>query len=136
MTGTAQFKTVIQSHLTALAEKDELFAETMKKPGKNIDECVQYILGEVQRIGANGFADEEIFGMAVHYYDEDNITIGKSTGGKVVINHSTKSQDDKGAAKRTADINKKMKERKTGEKPVKVMEPAKPKVIATSLFDM
>lgn len=136
MTGTAQFKTVIQNHLTALAEKDELFAETMKKPGKTIDECVQYILGEVQRIGANGFADEEIFGMAVHYYDEDNITIGKSNGGKVVINHSTKSQDDKDEAKRHAAINKNMKERKTEPKPKKVLEPAKPKVIATSLFDM
>jgi peptidyl-tRNA hydrolase len=41
----------------------------------------------VQKSGCNGFADDEIFGMAVHYYDEDNIEIGKPMNAHVVVNH-------------------------------------------------
>ena len=47
MKGTEQFKTIIQNHLNELAEKDSLFAKTLKKENKNIDECINYILGEV-----------------------------------------------------------------------------------------
>ena len=52
---------------------DPLFAPNLQKPHKNIEECILYILSEVQRSGCNGFADEEIYSMAVHYYDEDDI---------------------------------------------------------------
>ncbi|MBP9481471.1 MAG: hypothetical protein KBF15_08460, partial [Parabacteroides sp.] len=38
------------------------------KPEKNIDDCVTYILNEVKKSGCNGFADDEIYSMAVHYY--------------------------------------------------------------------
>ncbi len=46
-----------------------------KKPNKNIEECITYILNEVQKSGCNGFDDddellrawlEKIFSMAVH----------------------------------------------------------------------
>lgn len=52
---------------------DPLFAPNLQKPHKNIEECILYILSEVQRSGCNGFADEEIYSMAVHYYDEDDV---------------------------------------------------------------
>jgi peptidyl-tRNA hydrolase len=41
----------------------------------------------VQKSGCNGFTDDEIFGMAVHYYDEDNIEVGKPMNAHVVVNH-------------------------------------------------
>lgn len=88
MKGTDHFKTAIQNHLNGLAAKDELFAATLKKPNKNIDDCLTYILNQVKASGCNGFADEEIFGMAVHYYDEDDIKVGKPISGTVVVNHS------------------------------------------------
>lgn len=88
MKGTDHFKTAIQNHLNGLAAKDELFAETLKKPNKNIDDCLTYILNQVKASGCNGFADDEIFGMAVHYYDEDDIKVGKPISGTVVVNHS------------------------------------------------
>lgn len=88
MKGTDHFKTAIQNHLNGLAAKDELFAATLKKPKKNIDDCLTYILNQVKASGCNGFADEEIFGMAVHYYDEDDIKVGKPISGTVVVNHS------------------------------------------------
>lgn len=94
MKSTDNFKKVINDHLQGLAAKDKLFAETLKKPNKNIDDCINYILNEVQKSGCHGFADEEIFGMAVHYYDEDDLKPGKKVNAKVVVNHSI-SKDNK-----------------------------------------
>ncbi len=73
MKTTNHFKNTIQSYLEDRAKSDELFAASYAKPNKNIDECCNFILGEVQKSGCNGFSDDEIFGMAVHYYDEDDI---------------------------------------------------------------
>ncbi|QQV90929.1 PcfK-like protein [Polaribacter phage Freya_1] len=88
MKTTENFKKAIQDHLNKLAEKDSLFAETLKKKNKNIDDCITYILNQVKASGCNGFADEEIFGMAVHFYDEDYIKPGsKIKNYNVVVNH-------------------------------------------------
>ena len=38
------------------------------KPTKNIDNCITYILNQVKKSGCCGFSDDEIFGMALHYY--------------------------------------------------------------------
>ncbi|MBO9615606.1 MAG: PcfK-like family protein [Dyadobacter sp.] len=103
MKGTENFKKVISQHLESLAAVDSLFAETLKKPSKSIDDCITYILNEVQKSGCNGFDDSEIFGMAVHYYDEDNITVGKPVNGRVVVNHSVElSQSEIDQAKQAA----------------------------------
>ena len=59
--------------------------QNLQKPHKNIEECTLYILSEVQRSGCNGFADEEIYSMAVHYYDEDDIEVDKVAGCNVVV---------------------------------------------------
>lgn len=87
MKGTENFKRTIQAYLEERAKVDDLFAKSYSKPNKSIDECVTYILNEVQRSGCNGFEDDEIFGMAVHYYDEDNLDAGKKINCKVVVNH-------------------------------------------------
>src|SRR3954454_5640410 len=82
------FKIVIEQYLQQRAAQDELFAATLAKPNKNIDDCITYILNTVRKSGQTGFADEEIFGMAVHYYDEDEIEIGdKSIKATVKVNH-------------------------------------------------
>ena len=69
------------------ASEDKLFAVAYRKEGKNIDDCVTYILNEVQRSGCNGFTDGEIYSMAVHYYDEDDIEVGKPISCQVSVNH-------------------------------------------------
>ena len=76
MNGTESFKSTIQKYLDKRAQEDELFAETLKKENKNIDDCITYILNEVQQSGCNGFADEEIYNMVIHYYDEDYMQPG------------------------------------------------------------
>ncbi|MDA6859547.1 Cas9 inhibitor AcrIIA9 family protein, partial [Escherichia coli] len=48
-------------------------AKNYRNPAKNIDDCVTYILNYVQKSGCNGFSDGEIYGQAVHYYDENEI---------------------------------------------------------------
>lgn len=92
MKTTDQFKQAIQGYLEQRAKEDRLFAISYAKPAKNIDGCINYILGEVQKSGCNGFADDEIYSMAVHYYDEDSIKASKSTNCKVVINHHVDDQ--------------------------------------------
>lgn len=88
MKGSNFFKNVIQDYLNSQAEKDELFAKSLTKENKNIDDCITYILNQVKASGCNGFADEEVFQMAMHYYDEDELEIGKPINAKVVVNHS------------------------------------------------
>lgn len=89
MKATTHFKNTIQNYLEQRAQTDALFEWTYTtKENKNIDDCCTYILNTVQKSGCNGFADDEIYSMAVHYYDEDNIDIGKPmNNAHVVVNH-------------------------------------------------
>lgn len=91
MKGTETFKNIIGAHLQSVAEKDPLFADTLKKPNKNLDGCISYILNTVKASGCNGFADDEVFGMAMHYYDEDDIKPGNPINCKVVVNHQAEA---------------------------------------------
>ncbi|MFR9500293.1 MAG: PcfK-like family protein [Rikenellaceae bacterium] len=103
MKGTESFKSVIQSYLELRAEVDELFAVSFTKENKSIDECITYILSEVQRSGCGGFCDEEIFSMAVHYYDEDDIEVGSPANCNVVVNHVVElTEEEKEKARRDA----------------------------------
>ncbi|PVH26271.1 PcfK-like family protein [Sphingobacterium corticibacter] len=85
---TDAFKDIIQSHLTGVANTDSNFAKSFANPEKKIEDCITYILNTVKSSGKMGFADDEIFGMAMHYYDEEKIDVGKPINGKVVVNRS------------------------------------------------
>jgi hypothetical protein len=87
MKPTDNFKATIQAYVKNQAETDPLFALCLEKEGKNIDDCCTYILNWVQASKCNGFTDAEIYGQAIHYYQEDNIDIGKPINCKVVVNH-------------------------------------------------
>lgn len=135
MKGTEQFKVAIESHLNQLATKDELFAETLKKPNKTIDECIDYIIDEVKKSGKNGFADAEIFGMAVHYYDEDDLKAPKSSDCRVVVNHTVElSPEEIEQAKQKA-IDSVVQEQKSKLKKPEVKKAPEAKPIVPSLFD-
>lgn len=87
MKSTDNFKKAIQSHLNKVAEKDSDFAKKMENQDKNIDDCITYILNQVKKSKVHGFEDSEIYGMAMHYYDENNIKVGDSINMDVRINH-------------------------------------------------
>ncbi len=103
MKGTELFKAAIQNYLEYRAMTDDLFAPRYANPAKNIDDCITYILNEVQKSGMNGFDDDEIYSMAMHYYDEDDIEIGKPISCKVMVNHHVElTEEEKQNARRKA----------------------------------
>ena len=87
MKGTDYFKKTILMYLEQRAEEDQLFAKSFSNPAKNIDYCVTYILNYVKNSGCNGFTDGEIFGQAIHYYEENEIEVGKPRNCQVAVNH-------------------------------------------------
>ena len=88
MNGTGQFTRTISEYLNLRAATDPLFAPNLAKPHKNIEDCITYILKQVQQSGCNGFEDDEIYSMAVHYYDEDDLEVGSPVTCHVVVNHT------------------------------------------------
>jgi hypothetical protein len=57
----------------------------------------------VQKSGCNGFDDDEIYSMAVHYYDEDEIEVGKATDCQVMVNHVVElTEEEKAEARKQA----------------------------------
>lgn len=120
---SAPFKNAIQSYLEQRAEYDELFARSYRNPLKNIEDCITYILNYVQKSGCNGFDDDEIFGQAVHYYDEADIEVGKPIDCKVVVNHHVElTEEEKAEARKEAikraenEVYSRMTQRKTAPK--------------------
>lgn len=103
---------IIKAYLDSRAANDPLFAKRYKNPKKSIHECIEYILGEAQsqavKIGgtAGAFMDDtEVFGMAVHYYDEDNIEIKKINGAAIPLYNGATyepTEEDKENAKKAA----------------------------------
>ena len=51
MKGTEHFTRTIAEYLNQRAMTDPLFAPNLLKPNKNIEECITYILNEVQKSG-------------------------------------------------------------------------------------
>lgn len=91
-----EFEKAIQTYLEERANNDELFAKSYAKANKNIKECCNYIIQEVKKTGRQGFADEEIFSMAVHYYDEDNIKVeSKTPSCNAVVNRKIEKKIEK-----------------------------------------
>ena len=103
MNGTEQFTRTISEYLNLRAATDPLFAPNLAKPHKNIEDCITYILKQVQQSACNGFEDDEIYSMAVHYYDEDDLDVGSRVACHVVVNHTiVLTEEEKAEARKQA----------------------------------
>ena len=103
MKTTEHFKHTIEGYLISRAETDELFALSFNNPDKSIDDCITFILNSVKQSGCNGFTDDEVYSMAVHYYDEPNIEIGNPIICRVIVNHTVElTPEEKELARRNA----------------------------------
>ena len=103
MKASNHFKSIIEDHLNNMASRDNLFAQKLNSPKKNLDDCIIYILNTVKNSGVNGFTDDEIFGMATHYYDEENVDPGKPIKCNVVVNHAIDlTEEEKKQARKLA----------------------------------
>jgi len=118
MKSTEHFKNTIKAYLDKRANDVELFAVAYAKTNKNINDCINYILNTVQKSGCNGFADDEIYSMAVHYYDEDNIAAGNPISCHVVVNHTVEL-----TAEEKAEARKEAIQRATNEAYAKMKQP-------------
>lgn len=69
---------IIKTYLDQRAKEDEQFAKSYAKENKSIEECVKYISQQARKRAENNVAmieDAEVYGWAVHYYDEDDIKV-------------------------------------------------------------
>ena len=148
------FKEAIKAYLDKRAAEDNLFAQAYAKEKKSLDECCSYIIHQVKKSGREGFTDDEIYGMAVHYYDEDDIKDVKPVRAKVVVNHVvelTEAEKAEAKEKAKADFEKEQlarlkeeerkreeKERQRHEERIRKAQEAaeRQKSLQLSLFDM
>ncbi len=136
--GTRAFNDTIKAYLEERAENDALFAVRFANPKKSVEECVTFILNEVKKSGCCGFTDAEVYGMATHYYDEDEIEVGNPIKCQVVVNHMVELTEEEREQARQDAINKlRDEEIKKMRKPTQPRKTAENKnqVEQPSLFD-
>lgn len=74
-----------------LLTRDDI-KDSLDKENKSLEECGQYILQEAQKKGSRvAMTDEEVFSLAVHYYDEDDITVKQTS--KVDVKVAAQKED-------------------------------------------
>ena len=135
MKGTQAFQDTIAQYLMARAEQDPMFAVRLANPSKTMAQCCAYIIGEVKKSGCCGFTDDEIFGWAMHFWDEPEIEVSDNIPNcQVVVNHVVELTEEEKEKARQDAINKlrdeemaKMRRPKTTEKKAQDVQP--------SLFD-
>lgn len=113
MKTTEHFKRTIQCYLENRAMEDELFAKSYHKQGKSIDDCITYMLNEIYKGGCNGLTDGEVYSLAVHYYDEDNIEIGNPLQCHIAVNHVVELTEEEKAEARQEAIRRYQREQLT-----------------------
>ena len=138
MKATEHFKQTIKTYLDERAKNDELFAVSYAKENKNMDDCVTFILNQVKRSKCMGLTDEEVYSLAVHFFDEDDIEIGNSIACNVIVNHTVELTEEEKAQVRQdalkeyqAEQLRKMQKRTNKPKTPK----AHPEITTPSLFD-
>lgn len=138
MKATEHFKQTIKAYLDERAKNDELFAVSYAKENKNMDDCVTFILNQVKRSKCMGLTDEEVYSLAVHFFDEDDIEIGNTIACNVIVNHTVElTEEEKAQARQDAlkeyqaEQLRKMQKRTNKPKTPK----AQPEITTPSLFD-
>lgn len=91
------FEDAIRQYLDQRAETDNLFAIRYASPSKSVTECCQFIINEVKHQGVNVMTNDEVFSLALHYFDGDctEEEIGKPINCKVVVSKPELSEEDK-----------------------------------------
>lgn len=138
MKATEHFRQTIKAYLDERAQNDELFAVSYAKENKNMDDCVTFILNQVKRSKCMGLTDEEVYSLAVHFFDEDDIEIGNSIACNVIVNHTVElTEEEKAKARQEAlkeyQAEQLRKMQKRANKPK--IPKAQPEITTPSLFD-
>lgn len=120
------FEKAIADYLNKEAVADSTFGAKMNEhPEKDVKAVCDYILNEVAKQvsekKAGGFADDEIFGMAKHFIDEDELKPESFKGRvAVVTNHHVElTEDEKEEARRIAIARYELRAEKQAQKDAK-----------------
>ena len=138
MKATEHFKQTIKAYLDERAKNDELFAVSYAKENKNMDDCVIFILNQVKSSKCMGLTDEEVYSLAVHFFDEDDIEIGNPIACNVIVNHTVELTEEEKAQARQEALKEYQAEqlRKMQKRTNKPKTPkAQPEITTPSLFD-
>lgn len=124
------FETSIENFLNNLSNEDESFAKKYAKPNKSISECCKYIYQQVEKNRKDnarcvGCSSDEIFGLAIHYYDEDDI---KVDGPKVPVKEVQQISSSPTSTKQPKESKKRAKSKE------KVVDPDIPELLEIPLF--
>ncbi len=132
--GTTAFTDTIRQYLENKAKNDTLFAIKFANPSKSVEDCSTYIINEVRKSGCNGFADAEIYGMAVHFFEEAEIEVGNPTDCQVVVNHTVELTEEEKVQARKDAIERLRQEEMARMRKTKATE-KKTQEVQPSLFD-
>ena len=138
MKATEHLKQTIKTYLDERAKNDELFAVSYAKENKNMDDCVTFILNQVKRSKSMGLTDEEVYSLAVHFFDEEDIEIGNPIACNVIVNHTVELTEEEKAQARQEALKEYQAEqlRKMQKRTNKPKTPkAQPEITTPSLFD-
>lgn len=138
MKATEHFRQTIKAYLDERAKNDELFAVSYAKENKNMDDCVTFILNQVKRSKCMGLTDEEVYSLAVHFFDEEDIEIGNPIACNVIVNHTVELTEEEKAQARQEALKEYQAEqlRKMQKRTNKPKTPkAQPEITTPSLFD-
>ena len=101
-----EFELAIKSHLDKVASEDTAFAEKYRTKceveNDSIEKCCNYIISEVQKLKRQAMTDAEVFGMAMHYFDENITFDGQAPQCNVVVPHESLSEEDQERIRRQA----------------------------------
>ena len=100
MKATELFIKRIEDYLKKEADADPEFAKRIQEqPEKTPEAVCNYILSEVSKAKQSGWADEEIYGMAKHFIDEDELKdpgSGANSVSRVVVDtHVELTEEEK-----------------------------------------
>lgn len=80
-------KEIIKQYLERMAQQDANFKAKFEDKDKSLDECMNYVTEQARKQAVNNAAcisDEEVFGWAVHYYQEKDVKPKTKAEAKVV----------------------------------------------------
>ena len=77
MIGSEAFVSRIQAFLNEQAASDEAFAAKLKSDKRTVQDCAAWMLEQLAQkfrdSGQCGYDDSDIYGMALHFYDEKDL---------------------------------------------------------------
>ena len=77
----------MESFIMKKMDANDLFAKKVCNPKKNIEDCITYVINTIEKSRYKGLCDNDVYSLAVHYYEEDDIDVGKPINCRVVVNH-------------------------------------------------